>query len=169
MIALFFIIHIWIKDGKVDSLLYTYWRYFRKYLVWGNALGIILVLISSLIYIDYQLIGSFQGLLYWLMVTLLIFVTILFAILFIYIFPVIVYYRLDSLKNTMLNALLIGISRLPSSISMYILLFICLFVFKSISGLAIFFFPSTIALGLCLIANGPIAKVEMKRKQFNKQ
>lgn len=166
-IALFTIINTWLNGENTESLIHTFWKHFRKYFFWGNKLGIILLLFLTIVYIDYQLIESFQGLFYWFIAVLLTFITALLFISFMFIFPVIVNYRIVSLKNTLMNSLLIGISQLPFVIVGYAILFLLIFVFRSIVSLAIFFFPSALVLIICFITNRAISRVEMKRQQYN--
>ena len=135
-VAMFSIIRKWLDHEDVP-VIHHYFKIYKKEFIKSNFLGMILGLVGIFIYVDSQLILSFNGFIKIILLGSFMTVTILYLLVLFYIFPLFVHYKNGVLQYIKI-ALLIGISypikSLLMGISILSMLFIC-FVFPAISFL----------------------------------
>lgn len=162
-IAMFAIIRKWIKGETALPVLSFFWEIYKKEFWKANRLGAVLLGISMVLYLDWRLISSMQGLLYPILIGCLIGVVFLFSIVLIYIFPVFVHYEHKTFQYIK-TAFLLGISYPLHTLAM-ILSIICVF-FMSVffNGIGVLFFGSGISYLLMYVSNLLFTKISRQYK-----
>ncbi|WP_419954482.1 YesL family protein [Neobacillus niacini] len=159
-VAMFTIIRKWLK-GEMDLPVFSfYWQTYRKEFWKANRLGIILLGILMVLYLDWRLISSVQDSLYPILMGCLIGVAFLFLTLMLFIFPVYAQYEYKTLQYIK-TAFLLGISY-PLYTMVMASAAICVFAISIFfNGVGILFFGSGLSYVLMYISNllfGKIAK-----------
>ncbi|MEC1524126.1 YesL family protein [Neobacillus niacini] len=159
-VAMFTIIRKWLK-GETDLPVFSfYWQTYRKEFWKANRLGIILLGIFMVLYLDWRLISSVQDSLYPILMGCLIGVAFLFLTLMLFIFPVYAQYEYKTLQYIK-TAFLLGISY-PLYTMVMASAAICVFAISIFfNGVGILFFGSGLSYVLMYISNllfGKIAK-----------
>lgn len=109
-VSLFTVIRKWLMGNTEDqSFFKLYWTTFRKEFWKANFLGVVLTLVSLLIYLNISFMPFIPGIAYWFSLVFVLMLSILFFILLLYIFPI--YVHLDLKFSRYFSvALLLGIS-----------------------------------------------------------
>ncbi|MCM2677058.1 YesL family protein [Alkalicoccobacillus plakortidis] len=134
--AMFAVIRKWIM-GETDTPVFkTFFSYFKKDFVRGNIIGLFLLLIGFILYVDLQFLLTFggEGIVAYFYYPVLI-VTLIVALGTLFVFPVYVHYQL-SIKNVFKTAFFL--------MAVNPLLSIVLLVALGTSGYAMISFPATI-------------------------
>jgi uncharacterized membrane protein YesL len=156
--AMFSIIHKWLRGDRDIPIFLTFWSEYRASFIPTNIFGIILFLIGSILYLDYSIILSIQGALYFILLIGLITISILFIILTLYIIPVYVHFQLRTLQYFK-HALLLGIANFHYTILMILGVIILFYFCNFIPSLVPFFAFSLTGLLIMWLVNRAFTKV----------
>ncbi|OLS41073.1 YesL family protein [Bacillus sp. MRMR6] len=162
-VALLTIIRKWLQ-GETDLPIFkNFLKIYKEEFIKANTLGVLLLGISIILYLDWRLISSVQGFLYPILMGCLLGVALLFLVVLIYIFPVYVHYEYKTLQYIK-TAFLLGISypmyTMVMVSSVICVSIICIFF----QGVGLLFFGSGLGFVLMYISNLLFNKIA---KQFN--
>ncbi|MBT2729552.1 YesL family protein [Bacillus sp. ISL-75] len=163
-VSMFTVIRKWIMGESDIPVFRTFWNAFKKEFLRSNGLGIILVLLAGLIFIDlYYMKIDTSNLLQLSHIPLFLFI---FAIIVtvLYIFPVYVHYNVKFVQ-LFKNAFYIMLINPIANIVMLIGVAAAIFVMRVLPGLFIFFSGSMsagIIMASCYLA---FQKIEKKQKE----
>ncbi|MEH7250950.1 DUF624 domain-containing protein [Neobacillus niacini] len=161
-VAMFTIIRKWLREESDLPILSFFWKTYKKEFWKANSLGFILLVISIVLYLDWRLIISIQGVFYPILMGCLIGVGFLFLTVMLFIFPVYVQYEYKTLKYIK-TAFLLGVSY-PLYTMVMISTAICIFIISVFfNGIGLLFFGSGLSFILMYISNLLFNKIA---KQF---
>lgn len=112
----------------------TFFRAYKNGFIKANIIGLILMMVGYILFIDYQWILQNAGVFQVLFLIMLFVIAIIYGITSLYIFPVAVHFDL-TLRQTFKHAMVIGIFSPLLTISMLIGLFLLQYVWRFIPGL----------------------------------
>lgn len=143
--ALFSVMRKWIQGHEQVSVFQTFWKVYREEFVRSNVIGVVLVIIGTIIYVDLAYIYPTSWFLHVLRFAIYIF-GFLFIVSLFYIFPLLAHYEWK--KRLYLKfSLLLGISYLQYTLSMLVFSAILFILFAYLPGIVPFFSISILAYG----------------------
>ena len=161
-VTMFTIIRKWLKGESDLPVLSLFWKTYKKEFWKANSLGFILLGISIVLYLDWRLIISIQGVFYPILMGCLIGVGFLFLTVMLFIFPVYVQYEYKTLQYIK-TAFLLGVSY-PLYTMVMISAAICIFIISVFfNGIGFLFLGSGLSYILMYISNLLFNKIA---KQF---
>lgn len=147
-----------IPDVRIFS---TFWTEFKSNFLRANGLVWPLLLVAYILYIDFQYLPKFPGILYYIMLFVFVNVTIIFIIVSLYIFPVYINFRRDIWESYKFS-FVIGISYPFTTISMLVAIFVLGLFLERIPGLIPFFSISLVSFTINFFTNVAFTKLEEK-------
>ncbi|MFW6282214.1 MAG: YesL family protein [bacterium] len=160
-LAMFSIIDRFLKGEENIKIFRDFWHEYKANFLKINFIGLIMIIIGLILYIDLQYFKDQSGLVFTFL-TFLIWLFILFYIfVFIYIFPI--YNRYDlKIYHILKNALFFIFITPLETIQMILVLFLPLIFFRYLPSLLPFLGISLPVLLMSWVANRTIVKVEEK-------
>lgn len=156
----------WISEKSEFPLYQVFKDTYKKEFIKANLVGFILVLVGGVLFANYYAILWLEDRVPVFVVFAYYCVIILYTILAVWAFPLLSYYDAKILQN-LKNALIIGITKLPTTILMVVLLFIILYVSLQIPSLLLFFSFSLIALSNAYLSSRVFSEIDnMQGKQI---
>lgn len=135
----------WIT-GKTEFSVYQLFKEtYKKEFVKANVVGLILLFLAGVLFANYYAILLLRDQIPAFVVFSYYFVIILYGILAVWAFPLLSYYDTKIIQYFK-NALIIGITKIPVTILMIVLIFIILYISLKLPSLLMFFTFSLIAL-----------------------
>lgn len=136
-VAMFAVVRQWLKGKSNQSTLKSFFTIYKNDFRKANTLGLLLVFVGLVLYIDAKLIVNFTGFFKYILLGSFGMVFSFYVLILLYVFPVFVQYKNNSFQHIK-SALLIGIAyplrTIVMGISVISVLFIC-FVFPVLSFL----------------------------------
>ncbi|MCA0119942.1 YesL family protein [Bacillus sp. RSS_NA_20] len=161
--ALFSVMRKWIQGHEQVNVFQTFWKVYREEFVRSNVIGVVLVTIGTIIYVDLAYIYPTSWFLHVLRFAIYIF-GFLFIVSLFYIFPLLAHY--DWKKRLYLKfSLLLGISYLQYTLSMLVFSAILFILFAYLPGIVPFFSISIVAYGHMWLAYQVFKKIEFESEQ----
>lgn len=161
-IGMFTVVRKWMMGEENNrTLIKVFWNAFRKDFRRANAIGLVLFLVSFLLYMNFSILRLTEGFIYLFLLIGLFTISILFFILLIYIFPVYVHFELKFFQYFTLS-LLLGIS---SPIYTLLAVFGCFGLYRLflwVPGLIPFFSVVLCALFIMWVSLKTFKKAEQK-------
>lgn len=108
-VAMFSIIRKWLMGERNLSIFSSFWLVYKKEFMKANLLWMSLVAIFIMLYVDWVLINSMNGMLHHLFLGCFIIISVLIVVVLIYIFPVYVQFE-GSILHYYKSAFLLGAS-----------------------------------------------------------
>lgn len=159
--ALFSVMHKWMK-GETDLPIFkTYWRSFKSEFKMSNLLGLLLGVISLILYVDYRVIIISPGATFQILALVLMVILFIFSLMCLYLFPVFVSYEMKLFQYFKFSFLFAFASPL-STIIMLVGLFFTSLLMTMVPGLIIFFGASATAFIIMASANRAFGKIKYK-------
>lgn len=159
--ALFSVMRKWMK-GETDLPIFkTYWRSFKKDFKKANLLGLVLGVISLILYVDYRVILISPGATFQILALVLMVILFLFSLMCLYLFPVFASYEMKLFQYFKFSFLFAFASPL-STIIMLVGLFFTGILLTMVPGLIIFFGASATAFIIMASANRAFGKIKYK-------
>ncbi|WP_062110143.1 YesL family protein [Bacillus niameyensis] len=159
--ALFSVMRKWMK-GETDLPIFkTYWRSFKKDFKKANLLGLVLGVISLILYVDYRVILISPGATFQILALVLMVILFIFSLMCLYLFPVFVSYEMKLFQYFKFSFLFTFASPL-STIIMLVGLFFTGILLTMVPGLIIFFGASATAFIIMASANRAFGKIKYK-------
>ncbi|WP_134699319.1 YesL family protein [Ammoniphilus sp. YIM 78166] len=164
--ALFAITRKWVMGEADIPVFRTFWKSYKEEFVKGNLMGLIVVIIGYILYIDFNFLLQLEGSpLRWLYLPLL-GLTFFYVLLLFYLFPVMVHYELNK-RNILKNSFLFSVTSPITSMVMLLGGLLIYFIMIRFPGLMIFFGGSSLALLLTGSAHFAFRK-NQKRIESNR-
>ncbi|MGM0754591.1 MAG: YesL family protein [Bacillota bacterium] len=161
--ALFSVMRKWIQGHEQVKVFRTFWKVYREEFVRSNLIGVVLLMIGTIIYVDLAYIYPTSWFLHVLRFAIYIF-GFLFIVSLFYIFPLLAHY--DWKKRLYLKfSLLLGLSYLQYTLSMLVLSAILFVLFAYLPGIVPFFSVSILAYGHMWLAYQVFKKIEFESEQ----
>ncbi|WP_100010054.1 YesL family protein [Lentibacillus sediminis] len=165
--AMFAIIRKWVMGEQEFPVFKTFWKYYKSEFKKVNLLGLVLVVIGSILYIDLQIFPSGDNLLFLVVRVGLIILSIFFLVMLMYFFPVYVHFDFpfsQYLKYPIMMSIIAPLQTVLLLVSTYLIYLIMV----SIPGLILFFGVSTFSFVWSWIILNFIKKVEQKNQNNQK-
>ncbi|MCC9089260.1 YesL family protein [Bacillus sp. A015] len=161
--ALFSVMRKWIQGHEQVKVFRTFWKVYREEFVRSNLIGVVLLMIGTIIYVDLAYIYPTSWFLHVLRFAIYIF-GFLFIVSLFYIFPLLAHY--DWKKRLYLKfSLLLGLSYLQYTLSMLVFSAILFVLFAYLPGIVPFFSVSILAYGNMWLAYQVFKKIEFESEQ----
>lgn len=161
--ALFSVMRKWIQGHEQVKVFRTFWKVYREEFVRSNLIGVVLLMIGTIIYVDLAYIYPTSWFLHVLRFAIYIF-GFLFIVSLFYIFPLLAHY--DWKKRLYLKfSLLLGLSYLQYTLSMLFFSAILFVLFAYLPGIVPFFSVSILAYGHMWLAYQVFKKIEFESEQ----
>lgn len=135
----------WMTEKAEFSVYKLFKETYKKEFVKANVIGLILMVIAGVLFANYYAILVLGAQIPAFVVFAYYCVIILYIILFVWTFPLLSYYD-TKISQYFKNALIIGITKIPITILMTLLLFMILYISLKLPSLFLFFTFSLIAL-----------------------
>lgn len=149
----------WIKGETDFQLLPLFWNTYKEEFLKANLLVWPLLLAGAILYIDYQYLFFFEGVVFFLLLFVFVQMTIAYILVMLYVFPLYVTYRRKTFQYYK-AALSLGFSSPFTSLTMFISLLGMGVLLERYPGLLPFFSVSTIALALMWFSDRTFGKVK---------
>lgn len=159
--AMFSIIRKWVQGESNFPIFSTFWETYKREFRKSNTLGVILLAITLILYLDWRLISSVQGYLYPILTGCLIGVVFLFLVVMVYVFPVFVHYEYRTLQYIK-TAFLIGISYPLHTMAMILGVMCVFFMSFFFTGVGLLFFGSGLSFVLMYMSNLVFSKMSQQ-------
>ncbi|MFF2446399.1 YesL family protein [Neobacillus sp. NPDC058068] len=159
--SMFSILRKWVQGESNFPIFTTFWETYKKEFRNANLLGLFLLVVSVILYIDWRLISSVHGILNPILTGCLIGVAFLFMVVMVFVFPVFVHYKFSNLQYIK-TAFLIGISHPLYTMTMLLSVFFALFISFFFTGVGILFFGSGLGFALMYISNMVFSKMNQQ-------
>ncbi|SER91142.1 Uncharacterized membrane protein YesL [Gracilibacillus ureilyticus] len=164
-VAMFTLIRQWIM-GNVDQPVFsTFWTEYKKEFIKSNLIGLVIVVISFLFYVNYQYIMFFQGGFHDLIKIPLYVFMIAVSLTVLYVFPTFVHYNIR-FTETWKNAFFVMLLHPLHNISMVAAIFVLLYVMQLIPGTIFFFSGSLITFIIMGTCYHTFQKIEAKQQKL---
>ncbi|MDM5299145.1 YesL family protein [Bacillus pumilus] len=161
--ALFSVMRKWIQGHEQVKVFRTFWKVYREEFFRSNLIGVILLIVGTIIYVDLAYIYPTSLLLHVLRFAIYIFGFLYLVSLF-YIFPLLAHY--DWKKRLYFKfSLLLGISYLQYTLSMLVFSGLLFVLFAYLPGIVPFFSLSILAYVHMWLAYQVFQKVEFESEQ----
>ncbi len=159
-IAVFSLIRKW-RQGESDlPIIKTFWHYYKKEFLKSNLLGIVLVILGYLLYLNLTLLQG-DALVLIILRYVMLFCCILFFIMSLMIFQVYVSYKMPFLQY-LKSALLIGLTYPHLLLLMVVGIILLQYLLMFIPGIIPFFSISLLAYMMTCVTDFIFIKVESK-------
>lgn len=164
-VSLYSVVRKWMTGTESNrTLIKAYWDTFRKEFLRANAIGIILISICFLIYLNFSIIRLTEGFIHFFFMIILYMISILFLIMLLYIFPIYVHYNLK-MSQYFSMAILVGIS-FPFHTVFKVLGFVGLYyLFLWVPGLIPFFSTSLPCILITWVSFKVFKTIERKQEE----
>lgn len=156
----------WIWDEKMNSIFRTFKATYRKEFKRSNLIGFYLVTAIILLAVNYYALLELGVQVPIFIVFAYYFVIFIFNILFVWLFPLVSHYDAKIILHFK-NALIIGLTRIPTSISMITSVFIILYVSLKLPSLFLFFSMSLIALSIAFLTGRVFKEIDKSNEKTN--
>ncbi|UOQ87312.1 YesL family protein [Gracilibacillus salinarum] len=152
----------WIQKKEVKSVYQAFKQAYRQEFIRANMIGYILVAIAAILFVNYQAILQLGDQIPVFVVFAYYFVIFLFSILALWIFPLLSHYK-TTVKEYFKNALIIGITKMPVTITMALVLFIILYVSLELPTMLLFCTVSLIAVAIAYLSVQVFEKIDKEQ------
>ncbi|MFJ5965311.1 YesL family protein [Bacillus sp. NPDC093026] len=161
--ALFSVMRKWIQGHEQVKVFRMFWKVYREEFLRSNLIGVVLLMIGTIIYVDLAYIYPTSFFLHALRFAIYIFGFLYIVSLF-YIFPLLAHF--DWKKRLYLKfSLLLGISYLQYTLSMLAFSVLVFFLFAYLPGIVPFFSMSILAYGHMWLAYQVFKKIAFDSEQ----
>lgn len=157
--AMFAICRKWLSGEEDISIFKIFMKVYRKKFIKSNVIGLILTLITFVLYFDIQFFQSFQHFIFEVLTIISFIMLFIIFIASLYLFPSIVHYRF-TLFDYLKNCLIFSIGRPLHTIIMLSGVFSIFFILVHIPGLIPLFGGSSVSLLLMCVAMRVFSKVK---------
>lgn len=161
-IAMLTVYRKWLMGERDTPIFRLYAKTYKNEFFKGNGLGLFLVIIGYILYVDFVYLGTVEGILNHIFTAVLFIAGILYLLLLAYLIPVYVHYDLKFFQYIK-QSLMIGVISPLMTILMLLSLIALYFVFRMIPGLIPLFSFSVI--GFIIMGNAYYAFVRLERRK----
>ncbi|WP_407267894.1 YesL family protein [Radiobacillus sp. PE A8.2] len=144
-IAMFTMIRKWLLGDFETPISRTFWRTYKKEFIKGNVLGMLLIIIGIILYVDVKFFQSQSGILYWVLSCFSIVLLYMYLLTVLFFFPVFVHFELKTMQY-MKHAFLFMVTKPIGTVMIVIGIFGASYLLMLVPGLIPFFGASFPAL-----------------------
>lgn len=167
-IAMFTIVRKLVMNEECGNMFKTFASIFKKEWIKSNTIGLILLVVGYILYLDFLYLGTIEGMVHSVLSVGLIVISICYLAITVMIFPVYVHFKLP-FKQYFKHAFLISI------INPHIMIFVAAgitgtyYLFNFVPGLTLFFCGSLLAAFIMWSAILGFNRVEKKQQKHGKR
>ncbi|MDT8860202.1 YesL family protein [Alkalihalobacillus sp. MEB130] len=165
-IAMFSIIRKWIMKEVDIPIFKTFWVAYKTNFVKSNVLGLIIIFIGVVLYVDLRVIAQFRDTWVYIFYYLLLIVSLLYSLTLLYVIPVYIHYEMKPIQVLKVSFLFMILNPF-STISMSAGLLAILFLIGQFPGLTPFFSGSLISFVIMFFAYYAFRKNDFKLQKNN--
>ncbi|MGM0855218.1 MAG: YesL family protein [Bacillota bacterium] len=148
----------WFSGNTAVPLWRTYWQLYKQEWKTANLTGMLLSITGGILYINYLLLKSVEGSIFFLVPFAFIALVFLFGLVVLWVFPLMVYYK-ASLQQHMKNAFILGLTKIHLSFGMAVVWFAVGYYSLKLPSLIPFFSFALLFLGWMWLAYQVLAKI----------
>ncbi|WP_353625958.1 YesL family protein [Bacillus sp. JCM 19041] len=159
--ALFAIVRKWLQGDRDLKILPTFWKIYKGDFLKANLLGLIIVVIGAVLYIDFYFLVAMQ---HWFSTVLLMLIAVfiaLYLVILVHIIPVFVHYE-ASIWSHLKIALSVGVSHLGRTALLLFGSLIIFYLLLSYPGTIPFFSVSSLAAYTLLVSLNMYEKISQR-------
>lgn len=149
----------WIREGMINSTFPTFNKAYKEEFKKSNFIGFNLVFIITLLIINYYALLEFGEQIPIFVVFAYYFIVFIFSILLVWLFPLLSHYD-TKITSYFKNALLIGLTRIPTTISIIASIFLILYVSLELPSLFLFFTISFVAISIAFLTGRVFEEID---------
>ncbi|WP_347835710.1 YesL family protein [Gracilibacillus sp. JCM 18860] len=165
-VAMFTLVRQWIMGGNIDDPVFsTFWKTYKQEFLKSNVIGLIIMIIAFLFYVNFQYIGMNQGGFHDIIKIPLYLFMFLISLTILYVIPVYVHYDVR-FTQIWRNAFFLMLLHPMHNIALVVSIIILLFVMQAIPGLIPFFSGSIIAFLIMGNSYLTFKRVEAKQEKL---
>lgn len=97
--GMFAVVRKWVSGEDEIKIFPTFWNSYRKEFLKSNILGYILLIISYILYIEFQILRAQDSMVYFIASYGVIALFLIMLIILLYIFPIFVHFNLSAIQN----------------------------------------------------------------------
>ncbi|WP_186580355.1 YesL family protein [Aquibacillus kalidii] len=165
--AMFAVTRKWINGDDGHNIFKIFLQYYKRDFKESNVVGALLTVVGIFIFIDFQLIGSFGGVIKYVLLGSLATVTILYSLVILYIFPVLTQYK-NSVYKHFKSALIIGITYPLRTITMFVSVVSVLFICAVIPAISFLYLGSGLSFVIMFFSHHLFHHIEKNIESPNK-
>ncbi|MCA1011437.1 YesL family protein [Halobacillus halophilus] len=154
----------WIRGQRDIKLHHVFKEKYKKSFVSANLLGWILSLAGVVMLINYHLLKEGGGEVFFLAPFFFYLLVILYVVIVIWSFPLLTHYE-SNLKNYLKNSLILGMTKWPATLSIFVYLFAVTYHFMGVPVLLVFFYISVSSLGWMWLSLRTFDNLEFSKEE----
>jgi uncharacterized membrane protein YesL len=158
-VAMFAVVRKWVTGQEDVPIFKTFWRSYRSEFFKSNLLGLFLLIVGLILYIDFRIITVLEGWDSTVMAIILTSLVLLYFMVLLYIFPVFTHYKLKTLQYFK-SAFIISLSNPVLTLLMLISGIAIVFISLIISGFPLLLLGSTLSFTMTWLAHFAFRKIE---------
>lgn len=151
----------WIMKEEIQSIRKEFWQRYKMEFFKSNIIGWILTLFGGILWLNYHAIIQMGDALPIFVVFAYYFVIIVYTITLVWIFPILCNYH-NEVFAYFKQAFIIGITKLPQTLFMCMLIFVILYISLALPTMLLFFTISLISVSVMYVSRGVFTKLELK-------
>jgi uncharacterized membrane protein YesL len=148
----------WFNGNNAFPLWRTYWQLYKQEWKTANLMGLLLSIVGGVLYINYILLKSVEGSIFFLVPFAFIAIVFLYGLIVLWVFPLMVYYKASLLQH-MKNAFILGLTKIHLSFGMAVVWFAAGYYSLKLPSLIPFFSFALLLLGWMWLAYQVLAKI----------
>ncbi|QGH36567.1 DUF624 domain-containing protein [Gracilibacillus salitolerans] len=149
----------WVQKQEDISVFKAFKQSYKKEFIKSNIIGFILTAIAAVMFINYHALLQLGDQVPIIVVFAYYFVIFLYGILVIWIFPLLSHYQ-SSVKQYFKNALIIGITKMPTTILIGLIIFVILYMSLELPSMLLFCTVSLIGLSVAFFSMRVFKKID---------
>jgi uncharacterized membrane protein YesL len=162
--AMFAVVRKWVMGDSDIPVFKTFWNSYRTEFTKVNLLGLVIIVIGLILYIDLRIFPFENGWIFLSLRVILISLFFVYLVMLIYFFPVYVHYDLKFFKHIK-YALMMGIAAPLQTILLLVVTYAVYFIMVSIPGLIPFFSGSLLSYVWMWMAYQVFSKLEHRGRE----
>ncbi|SFL67778.1 Uncharacterized membrane protein YesL [Gracilibacillus orientalis] len=149
----------WVQKEEVVSVFQTFKQAYKREFAKANMIGFILSIMAVILYLNYVALVHLAAQIPIFVVIAYYFVLFLYGILVLWIFPLLTHYQ-STIKQYFKNALIIGLRKMPTTITIGLSIFILLYMSLSLPTMLLFCTMSLICLVIAYLSINVFVKID---------
>ncbi|CDQ20132.1 Uncharacterized membrane protein YesL [Halobacillus karajensis] len=148
----------WFNGHVTVPLWQTYWQLYKQEWKTANLIGVLISMTGGILYINYLLLKSMDGSIFFLVPFAFIALVFLYGLVILWVFPLMVYYK-GSLQQHIKNAFILGLTKIHLSFGMAVVWFAVGYYSLKLPSLIPFFSFALLFLGWMWLAYQVLANI----------
>lgn len=157
--ALFAVTRKWLMGEREIAVFPTFWESYRNEFITSNILLAILLVVGTVLYIDYRILIDLEGQIYSILLIGLLGFVMIYIFIFLFIFPVLAHYKLKTFQY-LRQTFLIVISSPFKMLFTAVCAVLFMFILYKVPGLIPFYAGSIMSMVIMYIATTIFKKID---------